>query len=152
MAIRRWEPFPSINRLYDEMDRMFESFFGPVLPHRRGETQTEGYRIPMVDLSEAEGEFVLKAELPGVSKENLDIEVQDDRIMLKAQTSEEKETTEGSYHRRERSYRSFQRVIPLPAEVKSGEAKASFKDGLLEVHLPKATPAATNKPVKVEIS
>lgn len=152
MAIRRWEPFPGIGRIYDEMDRMFENFFGPMMPTRGTTTQTEGYRVPMVDLSESDGEFILKAELPGVNKDHLNVEVQRDVVMLKAETSEEKESTEGAYHRRERSYHSFQRTIPLPAEVKSSEAKASFKDGLLEVHLPKAQPAESNKPVKVQIS
>jgi HSP20 family protein len=151
MAMRRWEPvFPSIGKLYDEMDRMFENFFGPVLPERRGSTP-EGYRLPMIDLVEADGEYVLKAELPGVDKDHLNVEVLPDAVSLRAETSEEKETQEKSFHRHERSYRSFQRTISLPAEVKTGEVKASFKDGLLEVHLPKAQPAGSSKAVKVTL-
>jgi len=152
MSLRRWEPrLAGLSRLHDEMDRMFEGFFAPLFPERKGEAGLQGYRLPMIDLSETDGEFVLKAELPGVDKKDLDLEILPDAINLKAETSEEKEVKEENYHRKERSYRSFHRVIPLPAEVKSEAVKASFKDGLLEVHLPKEKPAALNKARKIAI-
>jgi len=150
MALRRWEPFRGITRLHEEMDRLFEDFLKPFWPERR-EVPAEGYRLPTLDLAETETEFLLKVELPGVDKKDLSVEVLPDSVVLKAEASEEKETKEASYHRRERSYRCFQRTIPLPAEVKSAEAKAAYKDGLLEVRLPKTEAAIAAKPVKVEI-
>ncbi|NIM04902.1 MAG: Hsp20 family protein [Armatimonadetes bacterium] len=150
MAMRRWEPLSGLSRLHEEMDRLFEGTMRPFWPGR-GEVELEGYRLPTIDLEETDEEIVLKAELPGVDKKDLNVEVLPESVSLKAETSEEKEVKEKAYHRRERSYRSFQRVIPLPQEVKSAKAKASFKDGLLEVHLPKAEAAKAAKAVKVDI-
>ena len=115
---------------------MIENVLVPILPERRGVSH-EGYRLPMVDLADNDGE--------------LDIEVLPDAVTVKAETAEEKEEKKASYYRHERSYHSFQRTIPLPAEVKANEARASFKDGLLEVHLPKAEPTVSSKAVKVAI-
>ena len=148
MAMRRWEP-TGISRLRDEMDRLFQDFMRPLWAERE-EAEIPGYRMPAVDLAETNDEYMLKAELPGVSKENLNVEVMPDMISIKAEISEERETGKGSFHRRERVYNSFRRVIPLPTEVKAEEAKANFKDGLLEIHLPKAQPSQA-KPVKVEV-
>lgn len=94
---------------------------------------------------------ILKAELPGVEKKDLNIEVLPEQVSLKAETSEEQETREGAYHWRERTFHCFERNVPLPVEVKSSEAKASFKDGLLEIHMPKTEASLAKKPVKVKI-
>jgi len=132
------------------MDRAFQAFFRPLAPSKGG-APLEGYRMPTADLAETDNEFVLKAELPGVDKKDLEIEVLPEGISLKAETTKEKETKEAAYHQRERIFTSFQRYLVLPAEVKAEEVKASFKDGLLELHLPKAEAAKAKKPVKVTV-
>ena len=149
MAIRRWEPFASLPRLREEMDRLFEDFFvdWPLLRRRE-----EGRRLPSVDLAETDAELVLRAELPGVDKKGLEVEVLPDAVTIRAKTSEEKEIKEATYYRRERSWGAFERSIPLPVEVKSDQAKASLKDGLLEITLPKTEAARAKQPRKVEIT
>ncbi len=92
---------------------------------------------PSVDLIDRGTEFVVKADLPGYSPENLSITVQENSIQISGETREEKEVKEGSYQLKERSFGSFSRSIPLPSAVKTEEARASFKNGVLEVRLPK---------------
>jgi HSP20 family protein len=129
-----------------EIDRMFDEFFsGEPFLARVG----EGPRVPSIDIEETDGTVVVRAELPGVKKEDLDIEVTPDALILKAETKQEKEEKGKRYYRKERAWGMFQRMIPLPVEVKSNEAKASLKDGLLEITLPKA--AAEKKPEAVKV-
>jgi HSP20 family protein len=147
MTLVRWEPlagqaFRELSRWQREVDRLFEDFFAPV----RGEA-----RVPAVDVSETENEVILKAELPGVTKENLSVEATPSEVRISAQTSDEQETRRGEYLRRERRWGKFERVVAMPAEVKAGEAKASFKDGLLEITLPKTESAKAAQGVKVEV-
>jgi HSP20 family protein len=146
MSLMRWDPFGGLSRMRDEIDHMFEDFFtGRSAMARVG----EGLRIPSVDVEETDGTVVVRAELPGVKKENLDIEVTPDALILKAETSEETEKRERRFYRRERSWGMFQRVVPMPVEINANEAKAKFNDGLLEVTLPKVE--AEKKPEAVKI-
>jgi len=147
MSLARWDPFGGLSRMRDEIDRMFEDFFTerPSLA-RVG----PGLRIPSVDIEEKDDTVVVRAELPGVKKEDLEIEVTPDTLSLKAETREEKEEREKRFYRRERSWGMFQRTIPLPVEINKEEAKASFKDGLLEITLPKAAPEEKPESVKVK--
>jgi HSP20 family protein len=125
---------------------MFEDFFtGWPAMARVG----EGLRVPSVDIEETDGSVVVRAELPGVKKDDLDIEITPEALMLKAEMRDEKEQKERRFYRRERSWGMFQRTVPLPVEVKAKEAKASFKDGLLEVTLPKLE--AEKKPETVKV-
>jgi len=150
MPITRWEPFGNLERLRDEMDRLFEDF--PPMRWMRGRgPRWAGVRTPAVDLKENEGEFVLKADLPGVKKENLSVEVTPEAITLKGETGEEKEQKKEGYYCCERSWGSFERTIPLPAEVKADKAKAKFADGVLEIVVPKTEAAKASQPVKVKI-
>lgn len=158
MALIPWEPrrreLEPFRGLRDEVDRLFEDFFrGWARPpwSARGLAPAQGEFSPNVDLKETEKEFTLTAELPGLTKEELDVTIAQDSITLKGERREEKESREGSYHYRETSYGSFQRVIPLPGEIKADKAKATLKDGVLTLTLPKAEPSkATHVKVKVE--
>ena len=134
MSLARWDPFGGLSRMRGEIDRMFDEFFsGEPFLARIG----EGRSVPSVDIEETDGTVVVRAELPGVKKEDLEIEVMPDSLTLKAETKEEKEEKGKRYYRKERAWGMFQRTIPLPVQVKSNEAKASLKDGVLEVTLPK---------------
>jgi len=145
--MRRWDPFWGLTRLRDEMDRMFDQFFQgvPAL------APAEEARIPSVDLTEEADNIKLSAELPGVDKEHLEVQVMPDSVSIKGEMGEEAEKKEAGYLRRERRYGMFQRTVTMPVEVKPEEAKATFRDGLLEIVLPKSEAAKRRQPVKVPI-
>ncbi len=142
---------------FEEMERMFENFFprGWLRPTRwewpewsELAAPFEG-RIPKVDVVERDEDILVKAELPGVDKKDLDVSVTDNTLTIKATTREETEKEEGEYHRHEIVSGSFARSILLPAEVDGDKAKATFKDGLLELTIPKVAKA---KRRKIEVS
>jgi len=146
MGLMRWEPMFGLTRLRDEMDRMFEEAFRG-FPLR----EEEGLRVPSVDLSEDENEVKLTAELPGVDKDHLQVEVLPEAVSIKGEIRKEEEKKGRGYIRRERRMGYFERTVPLPAEVKPGESKATFKDGLLSITLPKSEEARKRHPVRVEV-
>ncbi len=137
--LMRLDPYRGLSRMQREMDRLMRGFFGPA------PVEEDEVRIPSIDLSETENEVVVKAEVPGIEKDNLDIEVTPDSLSLSAEVTHERE--EGgkgqTYHRRERVWQRFERTIPLPVEVKTEDVKAKLENGVLEIHLPKAEEAKT---------
>jgi len=142
---------------FEEMDRLFENFFprGWMQPTRREWPEWAGLavpfeaHIPKVDVVERDDTVVVRAELPGVDKDNLAISLTEDSVTITAETKQENEEEKGDYHRREISRGSFSRSVVLPAAVQSDQAKANFKDGVLELTLPKAAPAKRHS-IKVE--
>lgn len=98
-------------------------------------------RMPRVDVIDRDEEFLVRAELPGVSRENLDLSLQENIVILRATAQAEEKEEKGQYFRRETSRGEFQRVIRLPGPVDSDKARAAFKDGVLELTLPKAAGA-----------
>ncbi len=141
--LARWEPFRGIrrrgdifndlNQMQEGMNRFFDDFFGD---HR---TQTaEGQWLPSVDVSETDVELVVRAELPGMTHEDIEVDLQDNVLTLKGEKKRENTEEQESYHCLERTYGSFSRSFSLPAGVKAGEISATFKDGVLDVCLPKA--------------
>jgi len=137
-----WSPFAELERIRKEFDKLFEE----VLPAR---AEGEEIFVPPVDVYETDSEVVVKAELPGVKKEDIDVTIRENAIHLKAERKEEKEEKTENVHRVERFYGRIERVIPLPAEVKPEEAKAEYKDGVLEIRIPKVK---VTKEAKVKIS
>ncbi|MFN4319221.1 MAG: Hsp20/alpha crystallin family protein [Aquificaceae bacterium] len=136
-----WNPFAEIERIRREFDRLFEE----LIPREEGEKLF----APAVDVYETDQELVVKAELPGVKKENVEVSIRDNALHIRGEKKEEKEEKTETYHRVERVYGKFERVIPLPVDVKVEAAKAEFKDGLLEIRIPKAE---ESKERKIEIS
>jgi HSP20 family protein len=135
---------------FDEMERLFEQFFGRGWMRPFGwdnplwneMARTMDVRVPSVDVIDREEEIVVRAEIPGVDKENLEVSLSDDRLTIKGSTRQEKEEKEaGEYTRREMSRGSFTRVVTLPANVDGEKARASFKDGVLEMTMPKLKPS-----------
>jgi len=104
----------------------------------------------VVDLKETEKEFVLTAEVPGMQKDQLDVNIMEESVTIRGERQEEKETKEQSYYYKESSYGSFQRVVPLPARILADKAKAKLKDGVLTLNLPKAEPSKS-KAVKIKV-
>jgi len=131
------------------MDRLFSELFGH--PARWEREEQDGVRIPSVDLIETEQEVIVKAELPGISKDQVLLEVMPERLSLVAEMKQDKEDSEKTVHRRERGCGRFERSITLPAEVVTDQVKASLENGLLEVHLPKTDRAKAATPRKVTV-
>jgi HSP20 family protein len=140
---------------FDEMDRMFENLWrqswlprGFMRPLEMGlgniPAPFEG-RTPSVDVIDRDKEVLIKAELPGVKKEDLDISISDDSVTIRANTRHEEKEEKGKYFRREMSRGEFVRTLALPAEVDGAKAKASFKDGILELTAPKVTQSKRHK-------
>ncbi|PTL35259.1 molecular chaperone [Candidatus Methylomirabilis limnetica] len=147
MAIIRWDPFRDVMTLQERMNHLFDH----ALSRTRGDDKeglTASMWSPSVDIFETPDSIVMKAELPGVSRDNIDIQVQDNTLTLKGERKSEHEVKEENYLRVERSYGAFQRTFNLPTGVQQGKIRAVFKDGVLEVTMPKAEEA---KPTQVKI-
>jgi len=105
---------------------------------------------PTVDLYEEKDEIVVKAELPGIDKNNIEVNLTDHMLTIKGEKKKEEEVKEKNYYRSERSYGSFLRTLELPKDVHGDKVKASFKNGILEVRMPK-TEEAKAKEIKVKV-
>lgn len=124
-----------MDRMFDEFKNDWESTFAAPLAARGDLT-----RQPLLDLTDSGEEFVVKAEVPGIPKDRLNIEVTDEAIEISGESTTEKETEEEGFVRRERRYSRFHRVLPLPEKIVPDRTDAELKDGLLTVRLPKAAP------------
>jgi HSP20 family protein len=146
MALARWNPYRDMMTVRDEMNRVFNEFFG------RG-TSDEGTWYggawsPPVDIYETDQALVLKAELPGFSKDDISIELKENTLFIRGERKRQDEVSENNYHRMERVYGAFQRSFLLPTTVEQDKVQASYKDGVLELRLPKV-PAAQPKRIAV---
>ncbi|MDW7712234.1 MAG: Hsp20/alpha crystallin family protein [Deferrisomatales bacterium] len=147
MALIKWEPrygeLEPVRSLRQEVDRLFEDFFRGWPRPWAGSLlgQAEAAYAPSIDLRETDKELVLTAEVPGLRKEDVDVNIQEQSVTIRGERKEEKETKEQSYYYRESSFGSFQRVVPLPVPVAAEKAKAKLKDGVLTLTLPKAEPS-----------
>ncbi|HLC21294.1 MAG TPA: Hsp20/alpha crystallin family protein [Candidatus Methylomirabilis sp.] len=149
MAIVRWDPFRDVTTLQDRMNRLFDQ----ALSRTRADEEeglTASTWAPAVDIFETADSIVMKAELPGVSRDNIDIQVRDNTLTLKGERKFEREVKDENYLRIERSYGAFHRAFGLATVIQQDQIKAVFKDGVLEVTMPKAEEAKP-KQVKVEV-
>jgi HSP20 family protein len=151
MSIVKWSPLKELEEMRKDMDRLFEDFFAPAGRRRRWIKPEMGIVVPSIEMYDRKNEIVLKAELPGVGKEDIDLTITKDSLTLKGEVKKEEEVKEEDYYAAERSYGSFTRTIALPVEVNSEKAKASFKNGVLEIVLPKREEAKP-KEIKIEVS
>ncbi len=149
MKLMRLESFGDVQKMRREVDRLLEDIF-TVRP-RHELTPLEVVWEPSVEMFETDAEVVVKAVLPNIDPKQVEITVTSDAITLKGETKHEGEQKERNYYKREMQYGTFLRTLPFVAEVKSTEAKATYKDGVLEVKVPKSERAkATSVKVKVE--
>lgn len=121
-------PFTLMRRLTEDMDRMFSGY--------GGSAQSAGEWAPAIEVREQDGNLVVNADLPGLNKEDVKVELNDEGLVIRGERKREWEEDKGGMHRSERSYGSFYRVIPLPENVKAEHAKAEFRNGVLEVRVP----------------
>lgn len=149
MSIVRYDPFRDLDRLQSEMNRLFEGVLAPTSERGTGQiTQATRLWSPAVDVAETQSEIVLRAELPGLKPEEVDIELTGDTLTLRGERKFENEDRKDNFVRVERSYGRFQRSFTLAVPVNADAVKASYKDGVLEIHLPKSE---ANKPRKVQV-
>jgi HSP20 family protein len=151
-------PFKGFEERFEQMERFMDRVMGGFLPSRWKRpferdwpawSEAGEFREPAIDLIDRENEFLVRAELPGVTKEDISISLAADSITIQAQSSKEVAEEKGDYRRREISSSAFSRSMWLPVEVDVDAAKAAFKDGVLEVTLPK-TAGAKGRNVPIE--
>ncbi len=146
MALIRWEPAREIGTIQNEMNRLFNTLFdGPTVANGGALRRW----IPAMDLVETEGDYVLKADLPGLSESDVKIEVEDSVLTISGERKADHEERKDGYYRIERSSGSFRRSLTLPEGVDPAAVNATFDRGVLEVHVPKPE---QRKPRKVEIT
>lgn len=148
MVIVRWDPFQDLISLQERMNRLFEQ----TLERSRGDREgvVAGSWAPAVDMYETPDSIVLRAELPGLSRDDIDIQVRDNILTFKGERRLEKEVKGENYLRVERACGGFQRAFTLPAAVQAEKIRAVFKDGVLDVNIPKGEEAKP-KQIKIEV-
>jgi len=150
MAIQRWRPWDEFREMERRMDDMMRN---PLMSIRhplswwRVPTEELGW-MPALEIYEKKDNYVIRAELPGMKKDEIDISVLGDTLTIKGERKAESEVKDEDYYRCEMCYGRFSRSVTLPAAVQASKVSASYNDGMLEVTLPKA---AESKPKRVEV-
>ena len=144
-SLIKWEPMGEMLSLREAMDRLFEdSFVG-----RRGLMRPLGGDPPALDMFETDENLVVKATVPGVKPEDIDVSISGDTLTIKGETKVEEKVEKGNYIRQERRYGAFQRTVALPSALQADKAEAKYEDGILTLTIPK-TESAKPKTIKVE--
>ena len=127
-----WEPAREMMSLRDAMDRLFDDAFTRPLSHR------DGWSVPAIDMFQTDDEIVVKAALPGMKSDEVQINITGEVLTLKGEVQQNQEMEEKAWHLREQRFGSFERSIALPTDVVADKAKADFENGILTITLPKA--------------
>ena len=146
MTIVRWEPLREFGALQNEMNRLFNTAFDAPAPGNGGAAMRRW--MPAMDLVETDDHFVLRADLPGMSEDDLKIEFEDGTLTVSGERKSEHESKGEGYHRVERAFGAFSRSLTLPQGVDPAAVTASFDRGVLEVSIPKPE---ERKPRRIEI-
>ncbi len=152
-GLTRWDPSARWNpwKELEEMEKRLSTIFGRASVTTGGEKK-EAIAVaewsPLVDITEDEKEYLVKAELPEMKKEEIKINVQNDVLSISGERKYEKEEKDKKYHRVERAYGSFMRSFTLPEDADGSKVNAEYKDGVLKIHLPKSEKA---KPKAIEV-
>lgn len=139
-------PWQELRSIKEELDNLFERLFG----REEVAVRKEFAPFPAVDMEETEDEFIVKAELPGMDRKDIQVELVGNNLVIKGEKRRETEERRGDYHRAERYYGTFYRSIPLPLEVAMDKIRARYRDGVLEVVLPKSE-EAKRRTVRVKV-
>src|SRR3954465_12150218 len=147
MALVRWDPTREVDVLQTDMNRLFDAFF-----QGRGDNRASGGSIqrwiPAMDLTEAENEYVLRADLPGLTEDDVEIEVKDRVLSISGERKSEHHDHGEGFFRVERSFGRFSRSLDLPVGIDAASVRAEFNNGVLEVRIPKPE---EHQPTKVQI-
>ena len=128
-----WDPLRDVNTMREDMDRFFDTMLG-LYPRER----VQALWAPAIDVEETNDSMVIRAELPGMNKEDIKVTVAEDTVTICGERKYENEQKNRTFHRVERAYGSFQRTVALPVSVQGDKAVASYRSGVLELVLPKA--------------
>lgn len=145
-SMERWEPLHGLGDIQQEMNRLFDSFFGRPSSARTGERVW----APLTDVYETKDDLVVSLELPGIREKEVNVSITGDLLVVKGERKFESETNEDSFHRVERAYGRFERSIALPIPVQADKVKATYRDGVLEIKLPKAEEMKP-KEIKIDV-
>lgn len=148
MALIRWDPFRDLALIQERMNKLFEDTVAGFRGIEEPSVPTQWY--PAVDIYETPESIVLQAELPGMNQEDISVEVKENALILKGERLREKEIREENYHRVERAYGTFRRTFTLPGIVQHDQVKAKYRDGILEIVLPKKEEIKP-KQIRVEV-
>lgn len=140
----RWDPFEEIRRTQERLNQLFEDFM-PMEEWGGGKVYT-----PAIDIKEEDDKLVVTTDLPGINKEDVQINLKEDILEISAKTGKEKETEEEGYLRRERAYTQFYRAVRLPASVKEEGSTAKMENGVLTITLPKMQLGEPAKKIAIE--
>jgi HSP20 family protein len=143
MALVRWDPIRELDSLQGDMNRLFDRFF-----EGRAANGTSRRWIPAMDLVETDDSLVLRGDLPGMTEDDVDIEIKDNILTVSGERKSESEQSGEGYHRVERAFGHFSRSLTLPQGVNAERVDAKFENGVLEVRIPKPAEA---KPTRVQI-
>jgi HSP20 family protein len=144
MSLIRWRR-PIVPNLFDDMERMALS----LAPRRWWPEAAEYDLTPAVDVYETDDEVVVKAELPGAKKEDIEVTATEDQVVICGESKSEEEVKEEGYHRRELRCGSFRRTVGLPSAVDQEKVQATFQDGVLEVRAPKVAEVGPGKKIEI---
>jgi HSP20 family protein len=145
MSLVKWDPFVELEDVSKQLNRIFNKFPARTEPGR--ELLTLADWEPNVDITETDTAYLIKGEIPGVNKEDIKVNIENGMITMSGERKQEKEEKNKKFHRVERSYGSFMRSFRVPDNVDESAIKAEFKDGMLNVTMPKsaqAKPKSTN--------
>ncbi len=145
MAVIRWDPFRELGTLQDRMNRLFDD---AARTGGNGEPTSTTAWSPAVDIVETDAAIQVRAEVPGISRDDIDLSLENNVLTLKGERKFEKESKDENYHRIERSYGSFSRSFSVPSTVDEAGIKADYKEGVLTITLPKTQKA---KPKQIAI-
>ena len=149
MSIIRWEPFRDLVSTHDHFNQLFNETFARAFGNQQ-EVSPRAW-VPPVDIGETEDSLVLKAELPGIKPDDVEIRVEDNTLYLKGERKFEKEVKEENLHRVERSYGTFSRSFALPSSIDSDKVKAEYQNGVLTLTMPKSEEGKP-KTIKIDVS
>ncbi len=147
MSLIRWDPFDELAGIRDVMNRAFDETFV-----KRGMGRLDSGRgwHPSVDMYETDDDVVVRVDLPGVDQKDVEVTLTDNALVIKGESKYEKEIEDKNIYRRERSYGRFARTLPITTQIRADQAHAGFKNGVLEVIIPKAA-EAKEKTYKLDI-
>jgi HSP20 family protein len=144
MALLRWEPVAELNTVQNEMNRLFNAFFDQTAPGA-----ATGRWLPPMDLLETAEHYVLRADLPGLSDGDVNVQLQDNVLTVSGERNAEHQSREEGYHRVERAFGAFSRSLTLPDGVNPDAIRAHFDRGVLEIRIPKPEQKPRQVPIKL---